>query len=124
MAPHKNTRVTDVSSSNSNVSFLQGGTEGDNVEHIICTPKYITVQELRKPAVVTDRLHRDYEDLKCYGRISMKGGVRKILTMDEVIQALNAYWGDGTSPNATAAINNDDDSLVSIVRMENTHTHN
>ena len=121
MAPHKNTRVTDVSSSNSNVSFLQGGTEGDNVEHIICTLKYITVQELRKPAVVTDRLHRDYEDLKCYGRISMKGGVRKILTMDEVIQALNAYWGDGTSPNATAAINNDDDSLVSIVRMKKTH---
>ena len=119
MAPYKTTRATNVASSgNRNVSFSPRGNEGENVERIISTPKYVTVQELRKPAVVTDWLRRDYDDLRCYDRLSMKNGVRKILQIDDVIQAVNAYWSDGTSPNATTAINNDDDSsLVSIVAL-------
>ena len=117
MAPYKTTRITNVASSgNRNVSFSAKKNEGQNVERIICTPKYVTVQELKKPAVVTDRLRRDYDDLRCYDRLSMKNGVRKILQIDDVVQAVNAYWSDGTSPNATNAFNNDDDSsLVSIV---------
>ena len=119
MAPYKTTRVTSVASSgNRNVSFSATKNEGENVKRIICTPKYITVQELKKPAVVTDRLRRDYDDLRCYDRLSMKNGVRKILQIDDVIEAVNAYWSDGTSPHATNAFNNDDDSsLVSIVAL-------
>ena len=119
MAPFKTTRATNAAnSSNSNVSFSPRGTEGENVERIMCTPKYFTVQELRKPVVVTDRLRRDYDDLRCYDRLSMKNGVRKILQIDDVIEAVNAYWSDGTSPHATNAFNNDDDSsLVSIVAL-------
>ena len=117
MAPYKTTRLTNVASSgNRNVSFSAKKNEGQNVERIICTPKYVTVHELKKPAVVTDRLRRDYDDLRCYDRLSMKNGVRKILQIDDVVQAVNAYWSDGTSPNASNTFNNDDDSsLVSIV---------
>ena len=113
MAPHKGTRSTPVSS---NVSFRPKGVEGDNVERVICTPRYITIPELRKPAVVTDRLHRDYGDLKTFDRTSMKCGVRKILTTDEVISAVNVYWSDGCIPNTSinSYANNEDDSLVSI----------
>ena len=78
MAPHKGTRSAVVGSS---VSFHSRGVEGENVEKIICTPRYISVQELWKPAVVTGRLCRDYEYLKSFDRISMKCGVRKILSM-------------------------------------------
>ena len=114
MAPHKGTRSTPTSS---NVSFRAKGPEGENVERIICTPRYISIPELKKPAVVTDRLRRDYGDLKTFDRISMKCGVRKILTSDEVVNAVNAYWSDGYNPNAstsTSYANNEDDSLVSI----------
>ena len=37
MAPHKGTRYTPVGS---NVSFRAKGAEGENVERIICTPRY------------------------------------------------------------------------------------
>ena len=111
MAPHK-TRSATVSTSN-NVSFSTKGQEATNVENIICTPRYITVQELRKPAVVTDRLRRDYHDLKSFDRISMKCGVRKILSSSETIQAVNAYWNDEFSPLNVTPSNNNDDSLVS-----------
>ena len=77
MAPHKGTRSTVLGKS---VSFHARSVEGGNVEQIIYTPRYISVQELRKPAVVTDRLRRDYEDLKSFDWILMKCGVRKILT--------------------------------------------
>ena len=113
MAPHKSTRSTPVASSNI-VSFSSKGKEGQNVENIICTPKYITVQELRKPAVVTDRLRRDYFDLQSFDRISMKCGVRKIMGHAYVIQAVNTYWSDECSDfNASSSNNNDDDTLVS-----------
>ena len=114
MAPHKSTRFTAVSSSQ-NVSFLSKGKEGENVEQIICTPKYITVQELRKTTVVTDRLHRDYQDLKSFDRVLVKCGVRKILTTIDVIQAVNNYWSGGISDGGTLSINNDNDSLVSDI---------
>ena len=59
--------------------------------------------------MVTDRLRRDYENLKQYNRISMKAGVRKILTTTHVIEAVNSYWlgnegsitGHGTSDEST-----------------------
>ena len=113
MAPHKITRSSTISS-NTNVSFSTETYEGESVEKIICTPKYITVQELKKPAVVTDRLRRDYQDLKTFDRISMKSGVRKILGTIDVIKAVNDYWGNGKSPDSSSLLNNnDDDSLVS-----------
>ena len=113
MAPHKNRKSSTVSSNN-NVSFSTKTYEGESIEKIICTPKYITVQELTKPAVVTDRLRRDYQDLKSFDRISMKSGVRKILKSVDVIKAVNDYWGDGNSPDSSSLLNdNDDDSLVS-----------
>ena len=112
MAPHKSTRSTLVNNNNI-VSFSSKKIEGQNVETIICTPKYITVEELKKPAVVTDRLRRDYLDLKCYDRISMKAGVRKILGLSEVIQAVNAYCSAEFNDLNAASNNNDDDSLVS-----------
>ena len=90
MAPHKSTRSVSVSS-NANVSFSTKSYEGGNVEKIICTPKYITVQELKKSDVVTDRLRRDYHDLKVFGCVLMKAGVRKILSTMDVIQAVNEY---------------------------------
>ena len=113
MAPHKNKRSSTVSS-NTNVSFSTKTYEGESVEKIICTPKYITVQELKKPAVVTDRLRRDYQDLKSFDRISMKSGVRKILGTVDVVKAVNDYWCDGNYPDSSSLLNsNDDDSLVS-----------
>ena len=113
MAPHKNRKSSTVSSNN-NVSFSTKTYEGESIEKIICTPKYITVQELTKPAVVTDRLRRDYQDLKSFDRISMKSGVRKILGTVDVVKAVNDYWGDGNSPDSSSLLNsNDDDSLVS-----------
>ena len=118
MAPHKGTRSTPVSS---NVSFHAKGVEGDNVERVICTSRYISIPEVRKPAVVIDRLRRDYGDLKTFDRISMKCGVRKILTSDEVVNAVNAYWSDECTPNTstTSYANNEDDSLVSIEKVRN-----
>ena len=114
MAPHKGTRL--ASSNTKSVSFHARGAEGENVERIICTPRYITLQELRKPAVVTDRLRRDYADLAVFDRTSMKCGVRKILTTTQVVNAVNAYWGEEQSPKnaATGFTANEDDSLVSM----------
>ena len=112
MAPHKSTRSTLVNNNNI-VSFSTKNIEGKNVAIIICTPKYITVEELKKPAVVTDRLRRDYHDLKSFDRISMKCQVRKILSSSETIQAVNAYWNDEFSQLNVTPSNNDDDSLVS-----------
>ena len=115
MAPHKSTRSTSFGSSN-NVSFSSRGKEAENVESIVCTPKYITLCELRKPAVVTDRLRRDYQDLKSFDRVSMKAGVRKILNTSEVIKAVNSYWNGGLDNMSNAVqSNNDDDSLVSTI---------
>ena len=118
MAPFKTTRSSNnVPNSNSKVSFLSKGTEGENVEKIICTPKYISVAELKKPAVVTDRLRRDYADLKNFDRISMKCGVRKILNLRQVVDAVNHYQNDEDAvaqiPGATAFNHDNDDSLVS-----------
>ena len=87
--------------------------EGKRVEKIICTPKYIKVHELKKPAVVTDRLRRDFDDLKGFDWVSMKCGVRRLLNAAEVIQAVSAYCNVGSSSNETATFNNDDGSLVS-----------
>ena len=49
----------------------------------------------------------------------MKCGVRKILTSDEVVNAVNAYWSDECTPNTstTSYVNNEDDSLVSIEKV-------
>ena len=73
------------------------------------------MDELKKPAVVTDRLRRDYEDLKIYDRLSMKGGVRTILRMDEVAQTVNAYWNTDSNNSNNSADSNDEDSLVSVI---------
>ena len=115
MAPHKTLPKINTSASNSNVSFSARGPEGVNVEHIICTPKYVTMDELKKPAVVTDRLRRDYEDLKIYDRLSMKGGVRTILRMDDVAQTVHAYWNTDSNNSNNSADSNDEDSLVSVI---------
>ena len=111
MAPHK-TRSVAVKSNNI-VSFSSKGEEATNVQNIICTPRYITVPELRKPAVVTDRLRRDYHDLNSFDRVSMKCVVRKILSSSAVIQIVNAYWSDDCIPLSASTNSNDDDSLVS-----------
>ena len=117
MAPYKTTRSNNVPNSNSKVSFLSKGTEGENVEKIICTPKYISVAELKKPAVVTDRLRRDYADLKSFDRISMKCGVRKILNLRQVVDSVNNYQQDEDAvaqiPGSTAFSHDNGDSLVS-----------
>ena len=115
MAPSKNTR-TNVSQKRQNLSFCTKGREGENVEKIVCTPKYITVQELKKPAVVTNRLRRDYDDLKLYDRVSMKAGVRKILTTAHVIQAVNTYWM-GNEDGITVLGNSDESSLISTSKI-------
>ena len=120
MAPRKNTtkNTTATSSTSSHVSFLARGTEGENVERIICTPKYITLDELRKPATVTDRLRRDYQDLKVYDRKSMKGGIQRILKFPDVIKAVNEYWNSPSiNSNKSADSNDEDDSLVSVEKL-------
>ena len=105
MAPYKTLRT----SSDQGRTFSTKGTEGENVKKIITTPKYITIPELRKPAQVTDRLRRDYDDLVQFERSSMKNGVRKILNSSNVIKAIYDYWGKPvTSPSSDS-----DDDLVS-----------
>ena len=118
MAPYKTTRSTIVDLGNINLGLLSKGKEGDNMEKINCMPRYIKVHKLKKPGVVTDRLHRDYEDLRSFDWILMKCGVRKILTLANVVQAVNAYWNGISSSNEGASVKNDDDSLVSYKKYE------
>ena len=105
MATFKSTGSTE----DTGKTFASKGPEGENVQKILLTPKYITLPELKKPAAVTDRLRRDYVDLMDYNRNSMKNGVRKILNSSSVIKAIYDYWGKTvTSPSSDS-----DDDLVS-----------
>ena len=72
---------------------------GDSVKNILMgRPKYISLDELCKPAQVTDRLRRDFSDLKQYDRNSMKNAVRKMLQTNEIKGAVIQFWdGDGTN---------------------------
>ena len=74
--------------------FSSSGEEGMAVKKILTESKqYITVQELRTPAKVVDKLRRDFANLKEFNRNSMKIGVRKILQHQEVVQKVNQFWG-------------------------------
>ena len=75
-------------------SFSVTGHEGASVTRILKdSAKYITVQELRTPAKVVDKLRRDFNDLGVFNRSSMKLGVRKILQLQEIVAAVNGHWG-------------------------------
>ena len=68
-------------------AFSSKGPEGELVRNVLTNkPKYISLGELKRPAIVTDKLMRDYLDFKGYDRESMKGGVRSILQTKEVKQ--------------------------------------
>ena len=103
---------------NNSLSFSSKGREGESVEKIVCTPRYITVEELRKPAVVTDRLRRDYDDLRQFDRVSMKAGIRKILTTSEVVKAVNAYWSGAVDDSTIGGCKNDEEVMVSNIQFE------
>ena len=62
--------------------------------------------------MITDRLRRDYQDLKVFDRVSMKADVRKILSTMDVIKAVNEYWGGANAATSSSFLHNDDDSLV------------
>ena len=104
-------------------SFNYKGPEGGKVRHIlISTSKYISVDELRKPAQVTDRLRLDNADLMAFDRNSMKNAVRRFLLTREVEEAVRTFWNDHTSSvTATGAVNgnnmhnsNSDDEIVCV----------
>ena len=77
--------------------FSSTGDEAKAVKKILTENKqYITVQELRTPAKVVDKLRRDFANLKEFNRNSMKLAVRKILQHVEVVQKVNQFWGGGT----------------------------
>ena len=94
--------------------FSSSGEEAMAVKKILTEHKqYITVQELRTPAKVVDKLRRDFANLKEFNRNSMKIGVRKILQHQEVVQKVNQFWGGGTEIGQEILNDHEDQHVVS-----------
>ena len=94
--------------------FSSSGEEGMAVKKILTESKqYITVQELRTPAKVVDKLRRDFANLKEFNRNSMKIGVRKILQHQEVVQKVNQFWGGVAQIGQDVLNDHEDEHVVS-----------
>ena len=94
--------------------FSSTGDEAKAVKKILTESKqYITVQELRTPAKVVDKLRRDFANLKEFNRNSMKIGVRKILQHQEVVQKVNQFWGGVAQIGQDVLNDHEDEHVVS-----------
>ena len=96
-------------------TFKVKGQEGATVKNIFMgKPKYVTMAELKRPAMVTDKLRRDYLDFNSFDRDSMRQNVRNILNQKEVKTAVAGFWG-ATLPSTEDTVDDssDDEKIVS-----------
>ena len=88
-----------------------------NKQHLISNPQYLSVEELNRPAPVTDRLRRNFPEMLAFDRNSMKAVVRKLLISKEIRDKVHNHWSSA-APGAPDSIggNSDDDQVVSTVK--------
>jgi hypothetical protein len=79
------------------------------VDTFLSRPRYVSVQELRSPARVTDRLRKDNPRFLSYDRSSMKNYVRKVLISKDVQNAVQKHWEENEDHG-----NESDEGLVSF----------
>ena len=68
---------------------------------------------MRRSAQVTDKLCRDYLDFAEFDRKSMHGGIRNILKLKEVKDAVTGFWGLNPSNGEKGDDTSDDEKMVS-----------